>query len=227
MLEDNAYYLLLCDIRRSSRRSVNEGTELVRQINAALTETKEMFSSVLKMGPELNYGDEISALVSSPERLYEIMAHLRIALRPYAGLRFACVYGQIGAKAHTLRQVGGPVFKKASQTMAELKKTGWFAFWQISDPETDQVLNSLSNLIDAHIQSMSDYQFDIYTSLADGLSQTEVAEKLDKYQQSVSAAVSRAHIDLILQAEETLHQLLGGLLKTDQIKASQGAGKIQ
>lgn len=213
MDQKETYFLLLCDVRKSSKRSVREGTALLNALEDVVQATKKQFPAEFALGPELNYGDEISALFSSPNALYDVMAFLRQKLKPIAGLRCVCIHGQIGAQADTMNRISGPIFKQANEAISTLKKSGWFSAWKIGDDQTNQTLSALANLIDARIQSMTDYQFEVYQLMASGLSQSEVAAQLGKYQQSVSDAVSRAHIDIVLEAETAMRDMLAGFRK--------------
>ncbi len=181
---------------------------MVRAVDTLLEGIRARFEGAFLLGPALNYGDEISALLADPAHAYDVMATLRDSLRPWGGLRCAFVYGQIGTRSEDLTRVSGPVFSRANALIKQLKKSGWFSTWATPDDAANQTLGALANSASAMIASMTNYQFEVYRALASGQSQIEIAAAMGKHQQSVSDAVKRADIDLILSIEQTIRNVL-------------------
>lgn len=204
MLPPDHACLLLCDLKGSSDFGPEKGGELLAQLEALLAQLNERHAADVILPLEISYGDEIASLLLYPEAAFEIVRALRRGLGVQMAFRFAVVFGQIGARTSNIRQIGGEVFTIANAAISRLKRQNRFGEWHIFQDARDIELTLLTNLCQGFIARMTDYQFLVYILLAEGLSQKAVAERLGKYPQSVSDAVRRAEIDLVIEAENQI-----------------------
>ncbi|OYW88427.1 MAG: hypothetical protein B7X53_00740 [Hyphomonas sp. 34-62-18] len=204
MLPPDHACLLLCDLKGSSGFGPEKGGELLAQLEALLVQLNERHAADIILPLEISYGDEIASLLLHPEAAFEIVRALRKGLGVQMAFRFAVVFGQIGARTSNIRQIGGEVFTIANAAISRLKRQNRFGEWHIFKDARDIELTLLTNLCQGFIARMTDYQFLVYILLAEGLSQKAVAERLGKYPQSVSDAVRRAEIDLVIEAENQI-----------------------
>ena len=205
------YYLLLADIKDSSRLDARKRKSMFRKLDAALLQLNEQFSSELAIPLSLSYGDEIAGLLFQPIELYEMVDRLRDTLYPETTFRFTAVRGKISKASEDIRQVGGPVFKVANEWIVRNKKERRFSRWDLGIPERDRILNALTELSHLCITRMTDKQRRIYRLLKSGLGQKEIVKKLRTYQQSVSDAVKRGGADQVLEAEAAIEACLDAL----------------
>lgn len=202
------YYLLLADLVDSSDMDPDTANQAFSVLSDSLDRANEVFVRELAAPFEINYGDEFAALFTRPQHIYDCVDALRQTLHGLAAFRFAVVRGRINYAGGTIRQMGGPVFQDASSVLDKLKRSGRFAHWMIGTPLENATLNSLSNMIDVLIAAMTDYQYDIYLHLREGRSQVDIAQRLGKYEQSISRAIQSSHAGLIIDAETTLNARL-------------------
>ncbi|ABI75922.1 putative satD protein [Hyphomonas neptunium ATCC 15444] len=208
MLPPDQACLLLCDIKDSSSLGPERAAAILAQIDAQLAELNSRHSDQIILPFEISYGDEFAGLVQAPATAFEIVRSIRREIAGQVSFRFAAVHGRIGARSGNIRQVGGEVFTLANAAIARLKRQNRFGEWHIYHDARDSELSLLTNLCQGFIGRMSAYQFQVYSLLADGLSQKVVAEQLGKYPQSVSDAVRRAEIDLVIEAERQILEQL-------------------
>lgn len=213
MLPPDYACLLLCDLKDSSSLGPERGAEILQQIDARLTALNQQHVAELILPFEINYGDEFAGLVSAPATAFEVVRSIRREIGGGVGFRFAAVFGRIGARSGNIRQVGGEVFTLANAAIRRLKRQNRFGKWHVFHDPRDTDLSLLTNLCQGFIGRMSAYQFQVYTLLSEGASQKAVAEQLGKFTQSVSDAVRRAEIDLVIDAER---QILARLKTHDQ-----------
>lgn len=214
MLPPDQACLLLCDLKDSTHLGPELGGEIIRRIDRHLAALNETHSDQIILPLEISYGDEFGGLVQSPAFAFDVVRSVRRELAGQVNFRFAVVHGRIGARSGNIRQVGGEVFTLANSAIKRLKRQNRFGEWHVFHDMRDSELSLLTNLSQGFISRMSAYQFQIFSLMADGLSQKAIAEQLGKYPQSVSDAVRRGETDLVLDAEaqirirlETLNQL--------------------
>lgn len=204
------YYLLLADIRDSTGLPPKKAKAVFTSIETALADLNRKLKPTLKL--TVSYGDEIAGIFSDPADLYKVVTTIRDILR-MCGVEFRVVitYGKIGVVSPDIRKVGGPVFKYANDEILDLKRHGRFSRWRIPGADAGDTLDSLVNMSNALITQMTDYQYDVFNLLRQGLSQKEIAKRLKKYPQSVSDAVRRGQIDLVIDAETVIENYLTGM----------------
>ena len=200
------YYLLLADAKGST---VVSSSAAMERLEARIAELSTEYSSALVLGLTLSYGDEVAGLFVRPDPLYSIMRSIRDELLPDLGVRFVITQGRIGRPSTDIRKVGGEVFKRASVEMAKAKRAGRFCHWDVGNPIAGAVLTTLTEMAQAMFDKLSPYQRDIYSGLRNGKSQRAIADALGKYKQSVSDAVHRGNIEILIEAEQLISSLLG------------------
>jgi len=202
------YFLLLLDIRRSTRMAPERLRVVMERLERVASELSRQFEDELELALNLSYGDEVAGLFRRPDRTYDCVIALREAVAPDAALRFVISEGRIGLVSDDIRRIGGAVFKAADEEMKNLKRQRQFATWLLADQKTSAVLTSLSRLSNLLVENMTDYQRTVYQLMRDGLSGSEIASRLGKYPQSVSEAAKRGGADLVIEAETTITRVL-------------------
>ena len=201
------YFLFLADVKGSSSLSGGKATALRRKLEAALEALNGEIEPKPLRGFSLNYGDEIAALFSSPEPLFEAARLLRERLRPFR-FRFAVAQGRVGAATKDITQMGGAAFKLASEALDAAKKQDRFCRWRLKDSAENRVLNALVEMSDAIVLGMTDYQHQVYQALRHGEPQVDIAARLGKAPQSVSKAARSGGARLAIEAEEAILAVL-------------------
>ena len=169
------YVLFLADVQVSSKLKPEVREAVFRRIERE----NEKLNSSLMPRPLLNlsisYGDEIAGLFEDAHHLYGVADALRQAIYPEAHLRFAVVRNRIGLPSTDIRQIGGPIFKRASQRIEYLNRRNRFCSWDLGREELDGSLEALVELSNSLIQRMTTYQREIWRLLRSGQSQVQIA----------------------------------------------------
>lgn len=202
------YYLLLVDVKGSTKQTPNQRQKLFQTLEEEIQKLNQTLRPKPVLDLQISYGDEVAGFFDSPENLYDAVDALRGCLIDKAEVRFVAVYGEIGIVAKDIRRVGGDVFKQANELMGRLKKEGGFCKWAVGDAFLDQLVTSLTEMSNALLKNMTSYQRELYYRLKIGESKTAIASTLGKYKQSVSASVKRGGAELVLQAEKTIRMAL-------------------
>lgn len=202
------YFLLLVDLRESTKLAPTLATPLLTMLDERLVHLNAELEPAPVLGLSLSYGDEVAGLFDGPRSLYEVVDEIRDWLWPHVKLRFVAARGTIGRASSDIRQVGGEVFRRANDAILQLKKRRRFSAWLMGDPALDAALDSLTEMSNALLEDMTDYQREVYRLLAAGLSQKQIAARLGKHKQSVSDALSRGHAELVLEARGSISRLL-------------------
>ncbi len=205
------YYLLLIDVRGSTRMVPKRLDRVMERLGTELPRINRRLGRDLTLGLRVSYGDEVAGLFASASRLYDAVAAVRDALHPDARLRFVVVKGRVAVASRDIRKVGGLAFKQADDAMERLKKQRGFARWFVGDPVTDAVLNSLTGMSNTLLEGMTAYQRQVYVLLGNGVSRKDAARKLRKYLQSVSTAARTGKADAVLEAAATIRAVLARL----------------
>lgn len=196
------------DVKDSTALPNKSINDKMKQLEIELIKINKDFSKQIAIPLSISYGDEIAGLFNSPENLYNIVIGIRKILYPLTSIRFASVKGKISTESKDIRKVGGPIFKKASIAMNNLKETNGYAFWQFDNEIYNKSLGSLCEISNALINDMSIYQREVYELLKTGLSQREIATQLGKYSQSVWDAVQRSKAVYVIEAQKTINMIL-------------------
>jgi hypothetical protein len=204
----NNYFLLLVDIRNSTGLPGKAMNEKMKLLEETLLKLNKEFSNQTALPLSISYGDEIAGLFHSPEKFYNIIIRIQKLFYPLTNIRFAAVKGKISMESKDIRKVGGPIFKKASNAIANLKETGRYASWQLGNTIQDKSLESLCEISNALINDMSDYQRKVFDLLSAGHTQKEIAKELGKYTQSVWDAVQRSKAVYVINAQKTINLIL-------------------
>ncbi|MEL7232021.1 MAG: hypothetical protein AAGJ85_05870 [Pseudomonadota bacterium] len=204
------YYLLLADLKKSSRLTPDQSHAAMARLIPELEWQNQRASADLVYPLEVNYGDEFAGLFHQPDLIYRIISEVRDMLRPVAAFRFVVVRGRIGYAGGTIREMGGPVFETAAMELTRLKKRRAHGAWFVADAATDSALTAMTNAAATLVSNMTDYQHAVFLLQKAGLSGTEIAEKLKKDPRSVSNAKQSGHAKTVLEIESAMD----GMLKT-------------
>ncbi len=205
------HFLILLDIKQSSQLLGNKASSLQNRLLTLLEELNRKYKPLINL--QISYGDEIGGIFTDPVPLYEIVDKIRELLYPETHFRFVAVKGKISVHSQDIRQVGGEIFKKADREINQLKKENRFSRWLIGNPALNVALTSLSELSNAMLTDMTEYQYDVYLLLKRELPQKNIARKLQKHTQSVSDAAKRGKAELVIEAGKAIQLLL---LETNQ-----------
>ncbi len=206
------YVLFLADVQASSKLE----PAVCQGVFARIQEVIIELNSELRPPPILNlsisYGDEIAGLFEHARCAYRVADSLREATYPDTAIRFVVVQDKIGKSSEDIRQIGGPVFKQASERILSPKKKNRFCSWDLGRERLDGPLEALVGLSNGLIQRMTDYQRQVWRLLRSGRSQAQIADMFGKHRQSVSRALMEGGGDLVIIAENHIQSLL---LKTE------------
>lgn len=211
MNTERDYYLLLIDVRGSTKMAPARLGRVMERLGAELPRIHRRFGRDLALGLRVSYGDEVAGLFAAASGLYDAVVAVRDTLHPDARLRFVVVKGRVAVASRDIRKVGGVAFKQADDAMERLKRQRGFARWLVGDPLTDTVLNSLAGMSNTLLEGMTTYQRQVYALLSQGVSRKDAARKLRKYLQSVSTAARTGKADAVLEAEATIRGVLARL----------------
>jgi DNA-binding CsgD family transcriptional regulator len=205
---DRKYVLLLADVTASSRLKPASREEIFAHLRKTNGMLNRKFRDHLVIKLSISYGDEIAALFSQCKYAYPVIDRLREAASPETTLRFVVVKDRIGIDSEDIRQLGGPVFGEANRRMNLIKTKNRFCSWALGNEPLDEILDSLTEMSNLLIESMTAYQRQVWQLLKSGHSQKQIAEKLGKFPQSVSEALSRGAGELVIDAEQRILHLL-------------------
>ena len=203
-----SYFLLLIDLKNSTKIDIKKKEIVFNRINTLLTELNATLipSPILELS--ISYGDEIAGLFSSPAGFYSVIHRLRTIFDKKTGFRFIVCSGKIGNVSTDIRQIGGEIFKLGEHLMNQLKKDGYFCNWFFNDQDLNMVLNSLTRLSYYLYKNMTDYQRKILELKEQNFLQKDIADKLSKSDDSVSKAIKRSGIELVIQADRSIENIL-------------------
>ncbi len=204
----NTYFLLLIDVRNSTGLPSKAMNDKMKLLEATLIKLNKEFSDQIALPLSISYGDEIAGLFHSPKNFYDIIMRIQQLFYPLTSIRFASVKGKISMESKDIRKVGGPIFKKASNAISNLKETNNYASWHLGNIIQDRSLESLCEISNALIKDMSDYQRKVFDLLSAGHTQKEIAQQLGKYTQSVWDAVQRSKAVYVIKAQKTINLIL-------------------
>jgi len=209
------YFLLLIDLVGSSRLHPQLANSIFIHLEEALTSLNARAPVLPGGGSDLvvplsvSYGDEVSGLFASPRFLYQCVDFIRKILLPDIEIRFVAARGRVGRSSSDIRKIGGPAFKQAAEAMLSIKKSRRFCCWLIGDQLLNNVLNSLTEMSHALITDMTGNQRDILWLSGKGMTHSAIAKTLGKgSRQTISESASRAHAQLVLDAEAAIQKLL-------------------
>lgn len=205
------YYLLLADLKASSRLSSEAGEATMSRLLPELEWQNQRASTDLVYPLEVNYGDEFAGLFQRPALIHKIVSEIRDMLRPVAAFRFVVARGRIGYAKGTIREMGGPVFETAAIELNRLKKRKDHGAWLIADQATNAALTALTNAAGSFVDEMTEYQHAVFLLQKAGLSGIEIAEKLAKNPRSVSNAKKTGHAKTVIQIEHAMDAMLESL----------------
>ncbi|MEL6258171.1 MAG: hypothetical protein AAFQ67_03830 [Pseudomonadota bacterium] len=202
------YFLLLADLGRSTSLKPKAAEAVMSALRDELASANSLLSDVLVSDLVINYGDEFAGLFRRAAPLYDLVSRLRHALRELATFRFVVARGRVGDASGALREMGGPVFKRANDALRSLKTSDRFSAWMTGSSLRDQTLDALTNIAHAVIMDMTRHQYASFHLLSQDLLQIDIADRLGKTPQSVSLALKRAHGQAVIDAEGVIRALL-------------------
>jgi hypothetical protein len=118
------YYLLLIDVRGSTKLAPKRIDRVMDRLATELPRINRRLGRELALGLRVSYGDEVAGLFASASRLYDAAVAVRDVLYPDAGLRFVVAKGRIAVASRDIRKVGGLVFRQTMPWSASRNRGG-------------------------------------------------------------------------------------------------------
>ena len=202
------YYLLLIDIINSTKLSNEDLSLKMDLLEAKLVDLNNNLNNNLVLPLSISYGDEIAGLFKTPENIFNVVEEIRKFFYPITSVRYVVVKGSIARVSLDIRKIGGIIFKKANKTIDVLKKNNRFCSWQLDDPLMNKSLESLCEISNVILQDMSEYQRNVFELYREGLTQKQIAIRLEKHTQSIWDAIQRSKANYIIDAELTINLIL-------------------
>jgi len=175
----------------------------------------------LELALSIGDGGRVWALFSREAGLYDVLDGIREAAYPHFRMRFAVARGHIAVATQDARKVGGEIIERAERLLAEARRRGQRFTSRVGPPLLDEVLRGLFEASNRIVEEMTPYQREVWRLLREGLTQRAIADRLDKFPQSVSDAVRRSGCDAVIQTEDTLRRTLSISLERWELIESQ------
>jgi hypothetical protein len=214
-------FLLLIDLRGSSKLAPESATRTLEVIEGRIRSLNRELASSLKVDLSLSYGDEVAGIFNTPKHLHKVVREIRDSIRSIEGpeketskkskdvqLRFVAVEGRMGADSPDVTKVGGEIFKRGAHLMDRAKKERRFCRVSLGKGKVDHALASLAEASNTLIEDMTILQYSVYRGLEKGLTQRMIADDLGRTEQVISRAKSSGHARVVIEAHEAIDDLL-------------------
>lgn len=201
-------YVLLGDVIGSREITDRDSfRKQLRDTRETVTESyEESFATPLSA---LKGIDEIGAVLTSIEHLYDIVVALTDRLRPHS-IRLAVASGEIefGVDDQDVSQMDGEAFHRATELLKSIERTGLRFDLDTETAPLDTAVADEINLLLHLRESWTDRQRDVVELYERTGKQQAVADDLDVSQQAVSNALRDASWPLAETIETRLRRTL-------------------
>lgn len=200
-------YVLLGDVVGS--RDVEDRAAFGDTLNAALDTVNRRYGEALRADLRTMKGiDEIGGVLEDAGVVYDLLKTLYDAIHPHQ-IRVAVCYGRIDVNptAADVAAMDGPAFHDVTAALDRLETNDLLFAFDGDTPAVDDLVSSTVNLVLTLREDWTDTEFRVVEARERHDSQHAVAAELDRSQQAVSAALSRAHWERIRAAEATLGEI--------------------
>ncbi len=200
-------YVLVTDVVGSSQ--VEDRAKLTKRMQGVAEQINSEHRGDLFADLEITRGDEMSAVLTSVSRAYEVLASLEVALYPER-FRSVLIYDDLTAGLDTRRSavIDGPGFYQAHERMSQLKKSKKTFSLLSGQSELDEAAEVLVNLLQWRWNEMTKLQRRIVRLYQEEKNQQKVAELLGKSQQQISHSLIATKWELINSSEGAIRHLL-------------------
>ena len=194
------YYALIGDMVGSKRLSPEKRREAQEKLRLALENVNCKFAPDVAAKFIITLGDECQGLMrANGDPVSAALAVMR-GLKPFE-IRFSIGFGEIVTPIDPTAAIGadGPAFHLARRRVEAMKtKHGARLRFALSDPDTEETLNTVAALCDKLALDMTEKQYELVYSLLSArisgakLTQTELASVSGVGQSTVNAQLASA-----------------------------------
>jgi hypothetical protein len=211
-MENNPNYtVVIGDISRSKKLSGMDRYQTQLFVKSAIVQTNEQYQSEIEAPMTITKGDEFQGLIKSPFNSYQIIHALQKMVFPIQ-IRYGLGIGNIYKMGGTLPiEMDGPAFHRANKAL-ELAKKRKTNLWLISeDTTTDQLINTVFQLITAIKSRWNERHFKLYWSYQELRTYREVARIENITPQAVCDVLKNIRATSVIAAEKNISQILNQL----------------
>jgi len=203
----NDYFVLLIDVVQSSKMPDRQALSV--SLGAALVVLNRQFEQHLLAPFEITRGDEVAAVLTSAQSLYNITRVLSDYLHP-AKFRMVLCFGELTAGLDTRRStvIDGPAFYQAGSMMQQLKRSRRFVSLSTRAGHIDPVLQSLMNMLLWQWGGFTALQQQVVSLYLLHRNQSAVAGLLGRKQQQIQSTLMNCGWEIVEEAERQVKQLL-------------------
>lgn len=203
----NDRYVILGDVVDS--REITDRTGFRKTFTEARERVTDQYGSAFVAGPSVLKGiDELGAVLSTLETLYDVAITLQNVLHPHA-IRLAVASGDITVgEAGSVAHMDGEAFHRATELLEAIERDGLRFGLDTGTRPLDTALADEINLLLHVRESWTDRQRDVVTRYERAPTQEAVATDLGISQQAVSNVLQSASWPLVATIEERLRESL-------------------
>jgi len=201
------FIILVGDLIRST--TVSDRDKLQKQLIKGYEEINSLFKDDIYAPIKITKGDEIAAVLTKPNNLYNLADHLLERIHPQR-MRFVFVKGKLTTSIETKDAaiIDGPGFNLADELLYQAKKKRLDFVFRLGDPFFDRILNSLTNLIVEFKHGWTETQRRVIKLYKELQNQEKVAKTLGVTQQNIAKILKNTNWKKIQEAEETINSIL-------------------
>ena len=202
------YLVLLGEIQEEPAQ-IDAGA-LESRLGAALSQLNHEFEDDIAWPFTMEKGfPEFTAVLRDPKPVYAVLRHLLNAARPLR-VYLAAAEGKVAnlglvEEPHDLEGEG---IDRAGELLYKAKKDDRLMLLDSGDAKTDALVNTVMLLLDREFRGWTDRQWEVVNLYRELGRQTEVAERLQISQQSVSSSLAGAGWKVVSSVEDALDQAL-------------------
>ncbi|WP_247728938.1 SatD family protein [Halovivax limisalsi] len=200
-------YVVLGDVVDSRAITDRDGfRETFADARERLTES---YDSAFVAGPSVLKGiDELGAVVSTLEPIYDVVRTLEHELHPHA-IRLAVASGEISVgETGSVAHMDGEAFHRATELLERIERDGLRFGLDTGTRPLDTAVADEINLLVHLREGWTDRQREVVTRYERAATQQAVASELDISQQAVSNVLQSASWPLIETIEDRLRETL-------------------
>lgn len=200
-------YVVLGDVVDS--RAISDRDGFRETFASARERLAEAYGNAFVAGPSVLKGiDELGAVVSTLEPIYDVVRTLQHDLHPHA-IRLAVASGDISVgQAGSVAHMDGEAFHRATELLERIERDGLRFGLDTGNQPLDTAVADEINLLVHLREGWTDRQREVVTRYERAETQRAVASDLDISQQAVSNVLQSASWPLIETIEDRLRETL-------------------
>jgi len=190
--------------------SIMDPTELLGRLGAAVSalnrEHAEAVAAPLTLSGSF---PEFTGVLYTHSPVYQVARTVADACHPLA-VRMALGRGEIssGLDRTDPDAMDGPAYDVTGELLYRARKEERLLLVDTGDPRFDTLLNALMLLLQRHFEAWTSRQWEVVSLYRQLGRQSEVAERLNVSQQSVSSTLAGAGWKTVAEVEESLRRIL-------------------